>query len=223
MEKSGRLIGTILAATFTLVAFIQSNSTKKVFDFENYQVNQLPSGWSQYHAGAGASNWKILDENGNNVLAQLQNDNKDGSIFNIVVNDEISAKDMVLTVRIKGITGRHDQGGGLIWRFIDEKNYYIVRENPLENNVVLYKVEKGTRTDLPLVDKGRTYGVPVAKLGNGWNTLKLEVKGDLFTVYLNNKELFKVKDTTFPNAGKIGLWSKSDAASYFDDYEVVIN
>jgi hypothetical protein len=223
MKTSGRLLGTILTATFTLVAFSQSNSTKKVFDFENYQVNQLPSGWSQYHTGAGASNWKIVDDNGNKVLAQLQNDNKDGSIFNIVVNDEISAKDMFLTVRIKGMTGRHDQGGGLIWRFIDERNYYIVRENPLENNVVLYKVEKGTRTDLPLVDKGKTYGVPVAKLGIGWNTLKLEVKGDLFTVYLNDKELFKVKDTTFPNAGKIGLWSKSDAASYFDDYEIVTN
>jgi hypothetical protein len=223
MKALVRFLTTALAATFTVVAFSQSNATKKVFDFENYQVNQLPSGWSQYHAGAGASNWKVIDDNGNKVLAQLQSDNGGGSIFNIVVNDAITAKDMLLAVRLKGVTGKRDQGGGFIWRLIDEKNYYIVRANPLEDNVVLYKVEKGIRTDLPLVDKGKTYGVPVAKLGNGWNTLKLEVKGDLFTVYLNNKELFKVKDSTFPNAGKIGLWTKADAVTYFDDYEVVIN
>lgn len=223
MKTLRRFLTTILAATFTVIVFSQSNATKKVFDFENSQMNQLPAGWSQYHAGSGASNWKVVDDKGNKVLAQLQGDNGGGSIFNIVVNNEISAKDMLLTVRLKGVTGRHDQGGGFIWRFIDEKNYYIVRANPLEDNVVLYKVEKGIRTDLPLVDKGKTYGVPVPKLGDGWNTLKLEVKGDLVTVFLNNKELFKVKDSTFPNAGKIGLWTKADAVTCFDDYEVVIN
>jgi len=223
MKTSMKILGTMLATTFTLVAFSQSNPSKKVFDFESYQVNQLPSDWSQYHTGAGTSNWKVVNDNGNKVLAQLQGDNGGGAIFNIVVNNEISAKDMLLTVRLKGVSGKHDQGGGFIWRFIDEKNYYIVRANPLEDNVVLYKVEKGTRTDLALVDKGKTYGVSVPKLGNGWNTLKLEVKGDLFSVYLNEKVLFKVKDTTFPNAGKIGLWTKADAVTYFDDYAVTIN
>jgi hypothetical protein len=97
-----------------------------------------------------------------------------------------------------------------------------VRENPLEDNVVLYKVEKGVRTDLPLVGKGKTYGMDVPKLGHGWNTLELTVEDDLFTVYLNGKELYKVKDSTFTGKGKVGFWTKADAVSYFDDFEILV-
>jgi len=86
--------------------------------------------------------------------------------------------------------------------------------------VVLYKVENGKRSDLPLIGKGKTYGVDVPKLGNDWNTLKLVVKEDIFTVFLNGKELFKVQDTIFPDAGKTGFWTKADAVTYFDDFEI---
>jgi len=162
-----------------------------------------------------------LDDQGNKVLGQLYTDNPNGH-FNVIINDEISAKDMELTVRLKGVTGNHDQGGGFVWRFTDKNNYYVVRANPLEDNVVLYKVENGKRTDLPLVGKGKTYGVDVPSLGTGWNTLKLLVKDDLFTVFLNGKEIFKVQDKTFTNAGKVGFWTKADAVTYFDDLKIQI-
>jgi len=187
------------------------------FDFENYMTGQLPEGWSQYYTGPGGTDWKVVDDNGNKTLAQLYSDNPNGH-FNIIVNDAISMKDMTLTVRLKGVTGKHDQGGGFIWRFTDKDNYYVVRSNPLEDNVVLYKVEKGKRTDLPLIDKGRTYGVDVPVQGDSWHAMKLTVKGDLFTVYLDGNELFKVQDSTFPDAGKVGLWTKADAVTYFDDF-----
>ena len=133
------------------------------------------------------------------------------------------AKDVVLSVRIKGMGGKHDKGGGLIWRFMDKENYYLVEETPLnEERCCIRSAECVNRTDLPLIGKGKTYGVHVNKLGNSWNTLKIVAKGDLFTVYLNDKELFKVQDGTFTNAGKVGLWSKSDAVSYFDDFEIDI-
>lgn len=189
------------------------------FDFEKYAAGQLPDEWSEYYTGSGGTEWRIIDDNGNKVMAQLYSDNPN-SHFNVVVNNNITAKDMVLATRLKGLTGKHDQGGGFVWRFTDKNNYYVVRANPLEDNVVLYKVENGKRTDLPLVDKGRTYGVDVPPLGNGWNTLKLMVKGDLFTVFLNDKELFKVQDKTFTEAGKVGFWTKADAVTYFDDLEV---
>ena len=99
--------------------------------------------------------------------------------------------------------GKRDQGGGFVWRFIDANNHYIVRANPLENNVVPYKMEYGERTDLPLVGKGRTYGVDVDPLGLDWNILRLTVVDDLFTVFLNDKQLFQVKDKTFKNDRKI--------------------
>ncbi len=189
------------------------------FDFENYVSGQLPEGWSQYYSGPGGTNWKVVDENGNKVLAQLYSDNPNGH-FNIIVNDVLTLKNMTLSVRLKGVNGSLDQGGGFIWRFTDKENYYVVRSNPLEDNVVLYKVENGKRTDLPLIDKGRTYGVDVPSLGDSWHTMKLNVKGDLFTVYLDEGELFRVQDTTFPDAGQIGLWTKADAVTYFDEYVI---
>ena len=117
-------------------ASIKQNA-KKVFDFENYVVNSLPSGWSQYYTGTGGTDWKIADDHGNKVLAQFYSENPNGH-FNIIVNENLVAKNMELSVRLKGVTGKHDQGGGFVWRFIDKNNYYVVRANPLEDNVVLY-------------------------------------------------------------------------------------
>jgi len=191
-----------------------------VFTFDNEKTGELPAGWTQYFTGTGTkTDWKIVDDNGNKVLAQLSEENIEDH-FNEIVYDELKLKNVELEVRIKGFKGEMDKGGGFVWRFIDKNNHYIVRENPEEDNVVLYKMENGVRTDLPLVDKGKTYGVKVPPLGLDWNTLKLIVKNDLFTVYLNNEELFQVKDTTFTKAGKIGLWTKADAVSYFDDFKV---
>lgn len=189
------------------------------FDFYNLPLGQLPTGWSQHFTGDGGTDWQVTDDNGNPLLAQLKSDNP-SSHFNITVNDSIAAKDMMLSVRLKSAQGKHDRGGGFVWRFLDKDNYYIVRANPLEDNVVLYKMENGKRSDLSLVGLGKTYGMDVPKLGDGWNNLRLVVKGDLFTVSLNDKELFKVQDTTFPNAGKVGLWTKADAVTQFDDFEI---
>ncbi len=196
-----------------------STDPPATFDFENYATAQLPTGWSEYYTGSGGTEWKVTDDNGNKVLAQLYSDNPNNH-FNVVVNNSITAKDIVLTARLKGVTGNHDQGGGFVWRFTDKNNYYVVRANPLEDNVVLYKMENGKRTDLPLVSKGRTYGVDVPPMGNSWHTLKLTVKDDVFIVYMDDKELFKVKDSTFTKAGKIGFWTKADAVTYFDDFEI---
>ncbi len=200
----------------------EASFLEKSFDFENYKTGKLPQGWSQYVTGMGGeTEWKVIDDNGNKVLAQLS-DNNPNYHFNDVVFDGLEAKNIEMKVRLKGVAGKSDQGGGFIWRFTDKDNYYVVRANPLEDNVVLYKVENGKRTDLPLVGKGKTYGVETEPLGNVWNVLRLVVEDNQFTVYLNGKELFKVKDTTFTGKGKIGLWTKADAQSYFDDLEVMI-
>lgn len=191
------------------------------FTFQDDETGKLPSGWSQYYTGTGEkTDWKIQDDNGNKVLAQLSEQDISGH-YNEIVYDGFEMKNVELKVRIKGIKGKRDQGGGFVWRFIDADNHYIVRSNPLEDNVVLYKMENGKRTDLPLVGLGKTYGVDVEPLGNGWNELKLTVVDNIFTVYLNNKQLFQVEDETFTAAGKIGLWTKADAVTYFDDFQVI--
>ena len=191
------------------------------FDFDNYAVNQLPKKWSQAYTGRGGTDWKVIEEEGNKVFAQLYSNNPNNH-FNIAINDSISAKNVILTARLKGVKGDEDQGGGFVWRYKYKNNYYVVRANPLEDNVVLYKVENGKRTDLPLVDRGKTYGVKVPAMGNSWHTLKLAVNENVFTVSLDNKALFVVEDNTFTSEGKVGFWTKADAVTYFDDFEVGI-
>jgi hypothetical protein len=188
-----------------------------IFDFENYANNKLPENWSQYFTGRGdTTNWKIIEDEGNKVLAQLSQD-RPNYHFNEIVFDGFKTKNVEMEVKMKGVKGKMDQGGGFVWRFQNADNYYVVRANPLEDNVVLYKVKDGRRTDLPVFGKGRTYGVDVKPLGNNWNSLKIIVEDDLFSVFLNGEEIFKVQDTTFENAGKVGLWTKADAVTYFDN------
>ena len=193
----------------------------KTFTFDEYETGKIPSGWSQYYTGKShITDWRIVEDHGNKVLAQLSEEDVSGH-FNEIVYDGIKVKNIELKVRVKGVKGKQDQGGGFVWRFIDADNHYIVRANPLEDNVVLYKMEKGKRTDLPLIGKGKTYGVDVKPLGSGWNDLKLTVVDNIFTVYLNNEQLFQVEDKTFTKAGKVGLWTKADAVTYFDDFQVI--
>ncbi len=216
-SKNTEVIKEKTKTTSQQIASLNSDTT---FTFEEDKADKIPNGWSQYFTGKGDStSWKIKDDNGNKVLAQLSSDNPNYH-FNVIVYNGFITKNVELEVKLKGVAGKKDQGGGFVWRFIDKDNYYVVRANPLEDNVVLYKVVDGDRTDLPVLGKGRTYGVDVKPLGNRWNTLKLKVVNNLFTVYLNNKELFKVKDETFNNTGKIGLWTKADAVSYFDNLKV---
>lgn len=146
---------------------VQTLAIDTVFTFSNYEPGKIPPGWTQYWTGSSeTTDWKIVDDNWNKVLAQLSEEDVKGH-FNEIVYDGLQLKNIELKVRIKGVKGERDQGGGFVWRFIDANNHYIVRVNPLEDNVVLYKMENGVRTDLPLIDKGKTYGVKVKPLGNG--------------------------------------------------------
>jgi hypothetical protein len=195
--------------------------TRKV-DFERETVGQPPTGFLFGHtAKAGApGKWLVQAEGDGKVLAQLDPD-RTGRRFPVAVLNEVMAKDVDLSVRFKPVSGEVDQAAGLVWRYQDEDNYYIVRANARENNVVLYKVENGRRTDLPLKGEGRTYGKP-AEVPNGqWGTLRVVVNGNLFEVYYNGKKLYEVEDSTFTGAGRAGVWTKADSVTLFDDLVVV--
>ena len=117
------------------------------------------------------------------------------------------------------MSGPVDQAAGLVWRYRDEDNYYIARANALEGNVG-YKVENGERTDLPLAGQGRTYGMDAEVPLNEWSTLGLRMTGDRFTVSLNGNDLFEVEDQTFTEPGRVGLWTKADSVTAFDDLTI---
>ena len=110
----------------------------------------------------------------------------------------------------------------MIFRYQDSNNYYVVRANSLEDNVVAYKTVAGKRSNIGTGGWGYSYGVDVEVPHQSWNTLRVVVRGDLFEIYLNNHKLFEVSNDVFSEPGKIGLWTKADAVTYFDDLRVEV-
>jgi hypothetical protein len=162
----------------------------------------------------------VQAEGDNKFLAQLDAD-RTGSRFPVAVLGDITTVDVDLSVRFRPVSGQVDQAAGLVWRYQDENNYYVVRANAREDNVVLYKVQDGRRTDLPVKGEGRTYGKPSKVPSGQWGTLRVVARGPLFEVYHDSRKLYEVEDTTFPQAGKVGVWTKADSVTYFDDLTVV--
>jgi hypothetical protein len=195
--------------------------TRKV-DFTQDATDQPPKGFEFGHtAGVGKpGKWVVQADGSNKVLAQTDADST-RSRFPLAVLSDISAADVDLSVRFKPISGRVDLAAGLVWRYQDQDDYYIVRANALEDNVVLYKVEGGRRTDLPLKGAGRTYGKKSGVPAGQWSTLRVVANGPVFEVYFNGSKLYEVEDTTFSKPGKVGLWTKADSVTQFDDLTVV--
>ncbi len=221
-----RQIALGIACLITVAAVVSQAQSARVITFEQDKVGAPPQGFSTALTGQGKPGvWVVMKDaqsaERGNVLAQTDAD-PTGYRFPVCVLDDVSAKDLDLSVMFKPVSGRGDQAAGIVWRYKDANNYYIVRSNAIENNVVLYKVQNGKRTDLPLKGLGRTYGQKVPVPSGQWGTLRVTAAGDLFTVYLNGKQLYEVEDTTFPDAGKVGVWTKADSVTYFDDLSVTV-
>ncbi len=207
-----------------LLAIVLAFSTAlfgQVASFDKDEPGQAPKGFSFGLTGKGKPGVWVVKQDATapsapNVLAQTDADPVSYR-FPVCVYDGFTAKDVDVSVKYKPVSGKEDQAAGLVWRYRDPNNYYIVRANANENNVVLYKVENGVRTDLPLVGKGRTYGVKAKVPSGEWSALRIVATGDLFEVYSNGVKLFEVRDSTFPGAGKVGLWTKADSVTLFDD------
>ncbi len=198
-------------------------ASAETVNFDNAKPGGLPSGWTSgmTHNG-GAPRWEVrADETAPsrpNVLAQLSDDRTSGR-FPLAVYDKASVKDGQVSVKCKPISGRVDQACGVLWRYRDPNNYYIVRSNALENNVVLYKVENGERKSIaPKGTPSRTYGVkhPVPKAA--WSELRVNFSGSRILVSFNGKQILEAEDSSFGEAGKVGLWTKADSVTHFDDF-----
>ena len=209
-----KTLSPIIAIGF---AMLQAESIR----FDKSEAGTLPPLWTvaMTHRG-GPPKWEVGKDGELKVFAQVSADPTAGR-FPLAIYDKVSLKDGTLSVKFKTISGKIDQAAGLVWRYRDPANYYIVRANALENNVVLYKVENGERVSLaPRNAPSRSYGVkhPVPK--QVWSKLSVEFSGKLFTVRFNDEKLFDVEDSTFDVAGKVGLWTKADSVTYFDDFRI---
>ena len=156
---------------------------------------------------------------GRQVLAQTDAD-RTSYRFPLMVSNSPNVADVELSVRFRAVSGEKDAAAGLVWRFRDADNYYVVRANALESNVVLYKVEHGKRTDLPPEGQDRAYGVNVKVSARRWHTLQVKAAGPAFAVSLDGVKLFEVRDETFTAPGKVGVWTKADSVTWFDDLTI---
>lgn len=195
-----------------------------VFDFSQGKIGTVPDGFTAALTGGGEPvKWHIQQvkdaPSGDNVLTQLSNDETSVRYPHIVL-DDFSAKDVDLSVKFKTVSGKVDASAGLIFRYRNNDNFYVVRANSLEGNVVAYKTEHGKRHNTGVKGKGDAYGVNADVPHQEWNTLRVIVTGTLIEVFLNNRKLFEVEDDTFTEAGTIGLWTKADAITQFDNFTV---
>ena len=138
--------------------------------------------------------------------------------FPLCLKDGSSLRDGFVEVKFKCWSGTNDQAAGLVWRYRDEGNYYVARANALEDNVVLYKVEQGKRTALDIVGRRGGYGVKAKVPPRQWNSLRVNFMGQRFHVVLNGQDLFAVEDPSFTAPGLVGLWTKADSVTLFDDF-----
>lgn len=185
------------------------------YDFEADKAGGMPKGWTVTKTGTDeGSVWTVAEDKtapkGAKVLAQTAE--SPSAVFNLCVADDTAFADVDVSVSFKTVKGKTDQGGGIVWRYQDEKNYYVARYNPLEDNYRLYHVVDGKRTQFGGKEK------LVAKAGE-WHTLTVKMVGGAITCSLNGKVEIEAKDATFTKAGKVGLWTKADARTYFDDFQ----
>ena len=185
--------------------------------FDDQKPGVVPDGWTSAHTGKGAEKWTVEKDATAPSPPMVLKQSGDCS-FSTCVKDDTSLLDGFVQMKFEPLSGKRDESGGIVWRYQDPKNYYVVRANALEDNVVLYKMENGKRSSLEIVGRKGGYGVKQKVEKNKWQTLRVEFVGDTFAVSFEGKEIFKVKDTTFTKAGKVGLWTKADSEALFDDF-----
>ncbi|OGS01976.1 MAG: hypothetical protein A3G41_01975 [Elusimicrobia bacterium RIFCSPLOWO2_12_FULL_59_9] len=177
----------------------------KTWSFEDAAADLLPP-----YISAAAGSWSIqtVEDAPSGVKVLVQRSKGSGDFFNLAFVKDSSYKNLELSVRLKALAGGEEQGGGVLWRYQDSRNYYIARANPLEDNLCLYKVVRGKRK---LLKSAQLNILP------GWHELQIQMRGRRIECLFDGKTLLEAQDSTFPEAGRVGLWTKADAQTAFDD------
>lgn len=202
-----RLIAAGLAAALTSGA-----ARAGAVDFDATPTNALPRGWVAGVTGGGAPDWQVVTDDSlpGKSRALKQSSEFAGHIFPWCVDRDVALKDGFVQVKFKPVSGKEDASGGLIWRFQDGDNYYVARANADENNVTIYHTLKGTRTEFKRTDIKVTL--------NEWHRLRVDFQGSHFTVTYDGQKVIEWDDDTFPNAGAVGVWTKADSVTLFNDF-----
>jgi len=189
------------------------------WNFDKDSVGKAPAGWKIVSptSADGKSAWAVATDPSAptppNVFSLTVPEGVDSG-YNLAIVEKIAVKDVDLSVKLRANGGKNDQGGGIVWRYKDEKNYYICRINPLEGNFRLYKVVDGKRTQLQSADVNTEPGK--------WYILRAMMTETQIICYLHGQKLLEATDETFKDAGQVGVWTKADAATSFDTVKATL-
>ena len=186
------------------------------YNFDGASPGNLPPNFASARTGQGdIGSWAILSDNTTpskpNVLGQTSTDSTDYRFPMAILNDCVY-RDLELIVKFKPVNGSVDQAGGLVFRYRDENNYYVVRANALEDNCNLYHVINGQRRQFA--------GANITVTPKQWHELKVVCVGDQINCFFDGKQVIQATDDTFKDAGRVGMWTKADSVTYFDDFTV---
>jgi 3-keto-disaccharide hydrolase len=180
---------------------LRDDSPVERFDFEG----KRDEGWTTV-----AGQWVVEEmagaPSGKSVLVQRATKNE----FNVIVAPPGPYTDVDVTMKFKPISGREDASGGIVFRFSDGK-YYVVRANALEDNFRLYYYDRG-RHQLA------TAKVKAPALGQ-WHTVRVVAVGDRMQAWMDDKPYLDHRDSRF-KSGRVGLWTKADSITAFDDLTI---
>jgi hypothetical protein len=199
-----------LARVFAIVVILASAAfANKMITFDDSNPGLIPQGWVAGSTGGGSPDWKVVRESSApsppNVLKQAGY-----GAFPWVVKKDARFADGFVEVKIKPVSGREDQAGGVIWRWKDGGDYYVARINALENNVSLYYTLNGKRNTLMYAD------APLSL--KRWHTLRVEFSGKKATVFVDGRAYISLEDDHITGSGAVGLWTKADSVTLFDDF-----
>jgi len=200
-----------LANPFLIVAMVcaMNSAVAETISFDQDRAGALPAGWIAGVTGKGLPKWTIEQDptapSKTNVLKQSGQ-----GTFSWCVKKDVAITDGYVEVKFKSISGKEDQAGGLVWRWKNGENYYVARANALEKNISLYYTEAGRRITIKYVD------APVAR--NVWHSLRVEFTGSRIKVLLDGKAYIEQTDDHISGSGAVGLWTKADSVTAFDDF-----
>jgi hypothetical protein len=196
--------------TFALTTGLMGASAlADTLNFDDLKAGAPPPGWTASQTGQGDAKWEVVADDSApskpNVLKQSGE-----ATYPVCFKNDTSLKDGFVAVKFKPVSGKEDQAGGVIWRCQDADNYYVARANALEDNVTIYHTIKGKRASFKNIDAKVAPGV--------WHTLRVEFKGNKFAVIFDGKQVIEATDDSFADAGKVGVWTKADSVTLFDDF-----
>lgn len=179
-----------------------------VCSFDSANAGTVPTGFT-----AWSGEWSIVEDptSPSPTHALAQTGKSAENVVNMIVMDDVKQADVDLDVKLKTVGGEADQGGGLAWRLHDTRNGYVARLSPVEHNLRIYKLIDGEKKQL------QSASVHVT---NGWHELRITMHGDTIRGYLDGSGCITARDTTFSAPGKVGLWTRADAQTHFDDLKI---